>query len=482
MPDVTISKINELYIKLDCSADIRFFLYDQFCFEVPGFKFMPKFKSGMWDGKIRLFSSNTGKIYHGLFDQVTKVLDENNFTWVVKDDKNRVDEKSKLSIAEIDAYIDSLKFPYELYDYQRDTIIECITNHRKLILSPTSSGKTTSIFALANYYKQFGKVLILFPTTSLILQTKKEFISFGADAGDIHEIMEDRAKNTDKSIVLSTWQGIYTQPKSYFQQYSTIITDEAHTATAKSLTTILENLENCKYRFGFTGTLDGSKVNKLILTGLFGDCKQVTTTTKLIENQQISDVRIKIVILKHKYRMFQNYSEEINYLIQDEKRNNVILNLVGKIKGNTLILTSRVEQHAIPLYNSIKNKYSDKCVHIVYGDIDTDDREEIRGLVETQDNAVIVASYQTYQAGISIKNLHNIIFALPSKSKIRNLQSIGRGLRLHKSKTHASIYDIADDISKGEHKNYTYNHLLSRINYYAAEELNFETIELNLNK
>lgn len=479
--DIIIGKKNELYLEIECSQEIKFILYDYYSFSVDGHKFMPKYKSGSWDGRIRLFSATGGRLYHGLFDHLTKFLDQSGYTWEVKDQEHRVDEKSTLSPKDINDYIATLKYPFELHDYQINTICECITNHRKLILSSTSSGKTASLFALANYYKDFGKVLILFPTTALVMQTRIEFISYGMDAGDIHEIFEDRSKDTDKSVILATWQGLYTQPQSYFRQFTCVIVDEVHSAVAKSLTSILEKLDHCKYRFGFTGTLDGIKTNELILMGLFGDCKQMTTTKQLIENKQISDVKIKMLVLKHPYKMFNTYSDEIEYLVNSDSRNKVIKKLVGKIEGNTLILFNRVAEHAIPMHKQLIEEYPDKNIHLVYGKVKTDIREEIRQVVETQDNAVICASYQTFQQGINIKNLHNIIFASPSKSRIRNLQSLGRGLRLHKSKKYCVLYDIGDNISNGNHKNYTFDHMLRRIQYYAAEDLNFETIELNLN-
>jgi superfamily II DNA or RNA helicase len=261
-----------------------------------------------------------------------------------------------------------------------------------------------------------------------------------------------------------------------------VITGNCHTAVAKSLTIILQHLDQCKYRFGFTGTLDGAKANKLQLMGLFGDCKQVVTTTELIKNKQISDVFIKILILKHPYRMFATYTEELEYLVTHQIRNNFIKNLVSRLKGNTLVLFSRVEQQGLPLYEQFTKELPEKSIHLVYGKISSDERERIRQLVETEQNGVIIASYQTYQQGINIKNLHNIIFASPNKSRIRNLQSIGRGLRLHDSKQRATIYDIADNISVGNIKNYTIDHLMDRIKYYSEEELEFNITEIDLIK
>ena len=472
---VQIKKKNELYLVVECEPNIRFALAEKYSFEVQGHKFMPTFRSGVWDGKIRLFSITSGQIYYGLLNNLTNFLDESGYTW-------ELENIDKPSTVDVDEYIESLKLPFEIRDYQIETIKQCITNHRRLIISPTSSGKTLSLYAIANYYKQFGKVLILFPNTNLVMQTRLEFIKYGMDARCLHEIFEDRSKHTEKSIVLATWQGLYTQSKAYFKQYDCVIVDEAHTAVAKSITTIMHHLENCKYRFGFTGTLSGAKINELQLVGLFGDCNQVVTTKQLIENKQISDVIIKIILLKHNYKMFDSYNDELEYIVTHPGRNKFIENLVGNLKGNTLVLFSRVEQQGLPLYERFTKNLVHKITHLVYGDIKSEKREEIRQIVETQNNAIIVASYQTYQQGINIKNLHNIVFAAPSKSRIRNLQSIGRGLRLHDSKSCATIYDIADDISIAELKNHTLKHLMNRITYYAEEQLNFTITEINIIK
>ena len=174
--------------------------------------------------------------------------------------------------------------------------------------------------------------------------------------------------------------------------------------------------------------------------------------------------------------------DEMDYLCEHEQRNKFIRNLACDLKGNTLVLFNYVEKHGLPLYEMINN-YTDRPVHLVYGGIDVDDREEIRRLVENEtpeNNGIIVASYGTFSTGINIRNLHNIIFASPSKSRIRNLQSIGRVLRKGANKVKAILYDIADDCTHNSRRNYTLNHFIERIKIYNEENFNYEIISIQL--
>jgi superfamily II DNA or RNA helicase len=240
-------------------------------------------------------------------------------------------------------------------------------------------------------------------------------------------------------------------------------------------------MHNCKYRVGFTGTLDGSQTNKLVLEGLFGPVKQVTETKKLIDKGYLSNLEIKILLLKHNSTIFESYHEEIDYICRSDKRNKFIRNLVNDLEGNTLVLFAMVEKHGEVLYDIINNYVSkDRKVFFVYGGTDTVQRENIRAITEEEDNAIIVASYGTFSTGINIRNLHNVVFASPSKSRVRNLQSIGRVLRKGEKKTKAKLYDISDDFSKNGRKNYTLNHLVERIKTYSQENFDYEIIPVNL--
>jgi len=269
--------------------------------------------------------------------------------------------------------------------------------------------------------------------------------------------------------------------RSFFEDYGCIIGDEAHLFKSKSLIQIMTKLHHAKYRFGFTGTLDGTQTHKWVLEGLFGPSYKVTKTEELMRQGHLSQLDIQCLVLKHPEQKFDTYEDEIQYLISHEQRNNFIKNLALDLKGNTLVLFQRVESHGAILYEKINNhKRDDHKVFFVHGGVDTEERELIREITEKENQAIIVASYGTFSTGINIKNLHNVIFASPSKSRIRNLQSIGRVLRKASNKTKAILYDIGDDIRKGSRNNYTLNHLIERIKIYNEEKFNYEIVTIQL--
>jgi type I site-specific restriction endonuclease len=161
-------------------------------------------------------------------------------------------------------------------------------------------------------------------------------------------------------------------------------------------------------------------------------------------------------------------------------RNKFITNLTLSLKGNTLLLYTFVEKHGKILYDMIKEKTKNDNVHFVSGDVDGDIRENIRSFVEKTNDSIIVASFGTFAQGINIRNLHNIIFASPTKSRIRTLQSIGRGLRVSDTKFSCKLFDIADDISVKNKKNFTLNHLIERVRMYNEESFPYQLYTVKL--
>jgi superfamily II DNA or RNA helicase len=244
----------------------------------------------------------------------------------------------------------------------------------------------------------------------------------------------------------------------------------------------MTKLADAKYRFGFTGTLDGSQTHKWVLEGLFGPSYKIIKTDELMKKGHLATLDINVLLLKHSPNKFETYEDEVQYIIGHNRRNNFIKNLALDLKGNTLILFARVEAHGEPLYNLINNNNTieNRQVFFVHGGVDTQSREKVREITERESNAIIIASYGTFSTGINIKNLHNVIFASPSKSRIRNLQSIGRVLRKGSQKTRATLYDIADDISYKSRKNYTLNHLIERIKVYNEENFNYDIVTVPL--
>lgn len=487
MADIIIQKKNEIYLKVECEPHIKYELGEHFTFEVPGAKFMPQFRSKHWDGLIRLFSIHTGEIYVGLLDKLVAWSKQFNYSVEFKDNKFYglpFEENEMISMEGVTDYMNRIS-KHKPRDYQINAVYDALKYNRKLLISPTASGKSLMIYSIVRYFtERESNTLLIVPTTSLVEQMYKDFEDYGWNAEEYcHKIYSGKEKFTNKNVIITTWQSVYNLPRSFFEKFDVVIGDEAHQFKSKSLISIMTKMDNAKYRFGFTGTLDGSQTHKWVLEGLFGPSYKVTQTKELIEKGHLSKLDIKVLLLKHNEHQFNEYEEEIQYLINHEKRNKFIKNLSLDLKGNTLLLFNRVESHGQPLYELINNSASGKRkIFFIHGGIDTEEREQVREITEKENDAIIVASYGTFSTGINIKNLHNVIFASPSKSRIRNLQSIGRVLRKGENKTQAILYDIADDITYKSKKNYTLNHLVERIKIYNEEQFNYEIIQVDFKK
>tara|TARA_Y100000310_G_scaffold128256_1_gene127397 strand:+ start:2838 stop:4292 length:1455 start_codon:yes stop_codon:yes gene_type:complete len=481
-----ISKKNEVYLVLsDMTDSSRQELTEFFTFEVPGFKFMPQYRNRMWDGKIRLFSPGTGEIYVGLLEYIKGFCDRNQIDYILEEG---VENERDVVREVVRSFIRSLK-PKSLGNslkvrgYQIDAVHHAIARNRALLVSPTASGKSLVIYSLVRYFHMMGlKTLILVPTTSLVEQMYTDFEDYGWSSGTYcQKVYQGHDRKVTKDVVISTWQSLYKMPKSYFNDFGCVIGDEAHLFKAKSLTGIMTKMHQCKYRFGLTGTLDGTQTHQLVLEGLFGPVEKVVTTRELIEKKTLADLKIKCIILKHpNIRGKMEYAEELEYIVTHKGRQDFVINLLQHLRGNTLCLFQLVEKHGKPLHEAAEKIITERNIYFVYGGTGTDTREEIRALIENAKDSIVIASYGTFSTGINIRNIHNIVLASPSKSKIRVLQSIGRGLRQGISKDSVLIFDIADDLTFRNQSNFTLNHFQERINIYNEEQFDYEISKVKL--
>tara|TARA_B100001121_G_C18681739_1_gene618906 strand:- start:718 stop:2181 length:1464 start_codon:yes stop_codon:yes gene_type:complete len=487
MSNLIISKKNEVYLHVDAEPHVYYELADQFTFELPDAKFMPQYKSKYWDGKIRLFNTQNGNIYVGLLDRIVQFCKDHEYTYEFQESEYYglpFEVNDFISKEGVKDYMFSI-CKHSPREYQIEGVYDALRHNRKLLISPTASGKSLMIYSIVRYYvgrKQ--SILIVVPTTSLVEQMYKDFADYGWDVGSYcHKIYAGKERETDSQVIITTWQSIYKLPRKYFDRFSVVIGDEAHQFKSKSLVSIMGKLGDAKYRFGFTGTLSGSQTHKWVLEGLFGPSYKIIKTNELMKKGHVASLDINVLLLKHPPTRFETFEDEVQYIIGHNQRNNFIKNLALDLKGNTLILFARVEGHGEPLYNLINsNTVINRHVFFVHGGVATEDREQIREITESESDAIIVASYGTFSTGINIKNLHNVIFASPSKSRIRNLQSIGRVLRKGSNKTKATLYDIADDISYKSRRNYTLNHLIERIKIYNEENFNYDIVNIPLKK
>ena len=487
MSNLVISKKNEVYLTIQSEPHVYYELADQFTFEVPGAKFSPAYKNRYWDGKIRLFNTQTQQIYVGLLDKVIQFCADHNYTYDFVNNKHYglpFEVNEQISLEGVKDYMNAI-CKYSPRSYQVEGVYDALRHNRKLLISPTASGKSLMIYSIVRYFvERKQNTLIVVPTTSLVEQMYKDFADYGWDVGSFcHKIYAGKERETDSQVIITTWQSIYKLPRKYFERFSVVIGDEAHQFKSKSLISIMTKLADAKFRYGFTGTLDGTQTHKWVLEGLFGPSYKIIKTDELMKKGHVATLDINVLLLKHPPNKFETFEDEIQYIINHDRRNKFIRNLALDLKGNTLILFARVEGHGEPLYNLINsNSLEQRHVFFVHGGVDTEDREKVRSITENENNAIIVASYGTFSTGINIKNLHNVIFASPSKSRIRNLQSIGRILRKGSNKTKATLYDIADDISFKSRKNYTLNHLIERIKIYNEEKFNYDIVNIPLKK
>ena len=488
---IRVSKINEAYLKIDTDPSTSQELVDYFSFDVPGARFMPAYKARAWDGKARLFNMYTKELHVGLLPYIKEFA--NTLEYKIEVDIPSIGDP--VSTQYVENFAKKLKLQsggkdIEIRDYQVEAVRHSINEGRALLLSPTASGKSLIIYNLVRYHQRLGrKQLLIVPTTSLVEQMFGDFGDY-ATADDwtasenCHRIYGGKEKSNEAAITISTWQSIYKFPKSWFDQFEVVYGDEAHLFKAKSLTTILDKCVNAPYRIGTTGTLDGTKTHKLVLEGVFGTVKKVITTKKLMEQKSVADLTITCLLLGYsdeekKLVRKMTYQEEMDWIVSHPKRNNFIKNLCTTQKGNTLVLFQYVEKHGKVLNDLVSEKVGDKrSVFFVHGGTDTEQREQIRALTETEDDAIIIASYGTFSTGINIRNLHNIVFASPSKSRIRNLQSIGRGLRKGDNKTSCELFDIGDDLSWKSKKNYTLGHMVERVKIYNEEGFEYKMIKV----
>lgn len=484
MFDIRLEKVNEAYIRVVSERNISQELSDYFTFYVPGYQFTPAYKSRYWDGKIRLLDLRTMLIYRGLIAYIEKFCEERKYTLDIDIELRTT---KIFSLVEAKEFVDTLKLPHEVRDYQLNSFVHAIRNKRLMLLSPTASGKSLIIYLIIRHLQiENSRGLLIVPTTSLVEQMYKDFEDYGYDSEQYcHRQYSGKEKHTNKFLTITTWQSIYKNPQEYFEQFDFVVGDEAHQFKAKSLATIMSGCTNAGYRIGCTGTLDGTQTHRLVLEGLFGPVFQATTTKELMDSKHLAEFKIKCLILKYpetvcKQSRDWDYNTEVDYIVLNKARNEFIKNLVLSLEGNTLILFQFVEKHGRDLHSLIKEHTKNRHVFFVYGGTDVEVRESIRSITEKEKDAIIVASYGTFSTGVNIRNLHNIVFASPSKSRIRNLQSIGRGLRIGDNKQEATLFDIADDFRIGKHTNYTLKHFVERVKIYDDEKFSYKFYNIDL--
>lgn len=497
--DITVYKKNESFLSLDCELGILYELKEHFTFMVEGAKYSPKFKAKVWDGTISLLDIRFGTLPVGLYNDLCSYASKLGYSVdSVETQYGSMTDKTDVSIDEVKNFIFGLNIhsknnKLEVRDYQIEAVYNCIHHQRQISITPTGGGKSFIAYCLYRWYMAQGKdhFLLVVPNLGLIKQMFSDFKDYSShNEYDIDSttqiIAEGQAKQITKPLILATWQSIYKLPSKWFNQLDVIFQDEVHGAKAECVKGIFEKATEVKYRIGVTGSLDKSAVNKLVLRGLIGEISRVKSTRDLIEEGHLSDIKIGCIVLKYgkESRALMkgaDYKHEIDFLCQHEGRNKFIRKLALAQKGNTLVLFNFVEKHGEPLYEQIKKYATTQKIHMVSGKVEADDREQIRHLVQssTGDN-IIVASSGTFSTGINLPRIHTIIFASPTKSVIRVMQSIGRGLRKSEDKDYLQLYDVCDTLGTKSKPNHTFKHFSERLRIYVDEGHPYKIVEMDI--
>jgi superfamily II DNA or RNA helicase len=498
-----IKYYSEAEVYVDCDFDEARDIGDRFSFYSPKAHFSKKYQAGIWDGRIRLFNQNAGTMPFGLLPKLIKYLKYHNYDFTVQ--KGLLDKGKKYSAKKITDFARKvLKLPKEfdpIYDHQ----IKAIQNflyHKKMIgISATASGKSLVYYILFNMLQfLYGDMnfLLIVPRTSLVEQMAKDFNDYGKNFMDmnqhVHRIYSGKEKYTDKSITVSTWQSLQNMPKEYFEKFNCLVVDEVHEATAKELPRIANLCINAMYRIGMSGHLKDCKISKLQLEGLLGRIKTFSKSADLIEKGILSDIKIKAIILKHTKKVAKacysvinkgdteekkkGYKKELDLIRSVKDRKKFVCKLAASRKKNTMVLF-KSRDYGGSLNRLLKKNFPEKRVYYIDGTIPVKHRERVREMAEKFNNVIIVASYGTFSTGINIKNLHNLIFGEPILSSVKVIQSIGRVLRKYFNK-YARLYDVADDLTFHNKKNYAIKHFHRRIRYYDQEQFDYDVSTIKI--
>jgi superfamily II DNA or RNA helicase len=493
---INVEQKNAVYLLVTADPGTRQEIAEYFSFKPAGYQFTPAYKNKMWDGTIRLYQPLRPVLYVGLFPRLKKFCEDRGYILNAPDHLihgEKVSDDYGYEIAK------EINCKFQPRDYQNQYIVDAIRDNRSLSLSPTSSGKSLIIYLIQqHYFRNFDhRTLIIVPTISLVHQMAGDFIDYGCDKNLIYKIQGGVDKKTSAPIVISTWQSLMKLDKDWFSQFKVVLGDEAHLFQAKSLQKIMEGLDECYYRHGFTGTLksEESKTHRLVLEGCFGSVRKHVSTKDLMDSGTVADFNIKAIVLSHSADARKNfhsafskiketskkYPAEREFLVSSNKRNIFIRNLLWSLKGqNNLVLFDLVEKHGKILEPLLRK--DDRQLHFIYGSTKGEERERIRHMIENDPikQHDILASYGVFSTGVNLKKLDNVIFASGSKSEVKVLQSIGRALRKGNDADKATLYDITDDLTYGSFENYTLQHFRKRIEIYGQEEFQFRiyTIEI----
>lgn len=502
MKDITVKFQDYSFVKVDVKDQSTLFeLRDYFSFEVEGYQFNPRFKYGNWDGRIRLFENN-GTLPIGLVSELQKFA--SNMEYSIEIDPS-IGTQESITREDFNKWLENLDIyaggnKITPHWYQADSVFNGIKNKRRILNLPTSAGKSLIQCLLARWYLEnfTGKVLIIVPTTSLVTQMADDFVDYQLFPREAIQCVGGGKKagnNSNALITVTTWQSAVKQSPDWFLQFGQLMVDECHLATGTSISKLVKSMAHIPYKYGLSGSLRDGKTNLMQYVGMFGDIFRPVTTKQLMDEGQVTELKINSIIVRYPDAETvtckgMDYQKEIGYITSHKARNKWVCSLALKLakKDENVFLMFRHKKHGMAMFEALQKVYPN--VHYISGDVKPAERDVLKKMAENEKGMLFVASYGVFSTGVSIKNLHHVIFAHPIKSKVTVLQSIGRVLRKHDSKDIATLWDIVDHMavktkSKTAKKqfssvNYALKHGLERIKRYAVEQFTYITKTVNL--
>lgn len=489
MADILLEKVNEVRMRvISPHFHVHEELNDHFKFEDPNFQPNPFSK---WDGVVRLYTKGNGLVDIGLLYEIFKFAKSRGYSIELDPRLKYIQDIPPQEVLE---FINGLDIkvrtenrsyiPAECRDYQFDSILTAIRQCRCVLELATSAGKSLILYVMARYYRQRRealesnlRTLIVVPSIHLVQQLYDNFEEYSHGTGwstliNVQTIYDGATKDITKSITISTWQGIQKQPKEWFHQFGDIVVDEVHTAKSDKLSYILNNSIHADQRLGVTGTLANTNVAALQVVAHFGAYHKIISARELIDQGYASEIKINMVEIKHSLADVVDmrdvsYQEEMEFLISHQLRNQMLVRMARTLKGNTAIMFERIDAHMKIVYEELC-KHKDN-VFMINGEVDIRDRKKIQDAIENGDEITLLCSYGTMQQGVSIKKLHHLVLAHPSKSFIRVIQTLGRLMRQHSSKEFATIWDLVDNLSYSGSYNHALRHSHERYKFYLNE-------------
>jgi superfamily II DNA or RNA helicase len=495
MSDLIIEKVNSSCVHLVCEDGLSHRFYNVFSAYAPGYRFNPRFKLHVWDGKVRCYNPITQILPIGLLNNLLIWCDQHKIEYSLQGfDKPLRDNIDKAELEkQMNSYITA---GFQARDYQVNAVHAALTNRRGVLLSCTGSGKSLMIYTFLRYLldnKDVHRAILIVPSVSLVEQMFSDFRDYGWDDLEDHvEMLYSGKKPTfKKEILISTWQSLEKEDPEFFEVYDACVVDECHQAKCNVVTRLLKLMHNAEYKIGTSGTLPTEISEQLQINSVIGNVLFELKSCELIARGYLTKLNIAAIFLKYPLSFIEEnkertYPEEVKMVEEYPNRNKVLNFIIDHTSpmNNMLILVNH-RNHLKDVEDYLHKNYPEKKVSIITGDVKAKVREEIRVGIEDEDGTILLATYQTMSTGVNIPKLHAIMLFSNSKSRIKVLQSIGRGLRKHNSKNKVIIYDIVDDLSYKKRtgriaKNYCMQHFDERSSYYIEQEFPVITTKLDI--